>query len=214
MCTAGAHVALAIALSTSHCASVPPAIHATLRIYKHAPHPSEHHYLPSRFPAASLQDLTAVSASGSYITSVTGERILDFACGIGATSTGHSHPALAAAIARQAETFLFAQQNCVPYHQTLCDSVEALRSIMPENLDRFFFTNSGSEAVDNAVKIARHATRRPNIITFEGAFHGRTVAAMSLTMSKVIISQNMHPKMPGVIVAPFPNCLHCQVRES
>ena len=153
-----------------------------------------------------------MSASGSHITSADGQRYLDFSCGIGVTSTGHSHPDVAAAIARQASTFLFAQQNCVPYHPAMCDSIAALRSILPANLEQILFTNSGAEAVDNAVKVTRHATQRPNVIVFEGSFHGRTVAAMSLTTSKAVYSQGMHPKMPAVVVTPFPDRLHFQAR--
>jgi 4-aminobutyrate aminotransferase len=160
-----------------------------------------------------VQDFVAESASGSYIKCAdTGKDYLDLACGIGVTSTGHSHPAVASAIAKQAETFLFAQQNCSPFHAPLINSIKSLKRILPENLEKLFFTNSGSEAVDNAVKIARFATGRPNIIVFDGSFHGRTVGAMSLTTSKTIFSQGMQIKMPGVVVAPYPNCLHCPVR--
>ena len=161
-----------------------------------------------------LQDFSAASASGSYITCAdTGKQYLDMACGIGVTSTGHSHPAVSSAIAKQAETFLFAQQNCSPYHAALVNSIKSLKRVIPENLDKMFFTNSGSEAIDNAVKIARFATGKPNIIVFDGSFHGRTVGAMSLTTSKTIFSQGMQIKMPGVVVAPFPFCLHCPVRS-
>ena len=111
-----------------------------------------------------VQNLVADSAAGSFITDQTGKQYLDLACGIGVTSTGHSHPAVASAISQQAERHLFAQQNCAPYHAALVNSITSLQRVVPSNLTKFFFTNSGSEAVDNAVKIARFATQRPNII--------------------------------------------------
>eukprot|EP00882_Tetradesmus_deserticola_P008730 GHRQ01009207.1.p1 GENE.GHRQ01009207.1~~GHRQ01009207.1.p1 ORF type:complete len:109 (+),score=39.78 GHRQ01009207.1:1093-1419(+) len=82
---------------------------------------------------------------------------------------------------------------------------------MPPLLNKYFYCNSGSEAVDNAVKIARAATGRDCIIAFDGGFHGRSIGAMALTSSKVIYRQHFGPLMPGVHVAPYPYCLHCKV---
>lgn len=163
---------------------------------------------------AKFNDLVAASAVGSYVVSEAGTRYLDAASGIGVTSTGHCHPRVVSAIQRQTGTLLFAQQNCTPYHRALVDAVAALRCILPANLDQLLFLSSGSEAVDNAVKVARAATGRPNIITFDGAYHGRTVCAMSCTSSKTIYFQGMHPNMPGVIKAPYPYCLHCPTRRA
>lgn len=152
----------------------------------------------------------AQCASGVYVTATNGKRYLDFTSGIGATSTGHSHPVVASAIAEQAKTHLFAQQNCIPGTVARARAAESLRRVLPSHLEQVILVNSGSEAVDQAVKIARHATRKPNIIAFAGSFHGRTVAAMSLSTSKSIYSKTMHT-MHGTIVAPFPACLHCPV---
>ena len=162
------------------------------------------------------QDFVAESAHGAYITGRDGERYLDFASGIGATSTGHSHPRVAGAIAAQAQSFLFAQQNCVPYHPARAAAAESLQRILPRHLRTVFLVNSGSEAVDNALKIARHATGRPNVIVFDGAFHGRTIAAMCMSVSKAVFAQRMAQgcRMPGLIVAPFPNCESHSVRTS
>lgn len=126
-------------------------------------------------PAVYVQDLVVESASGSYVVSHKGEAYLDAASGIGVTSTGHCHPRVVAAVTAQTASALFAQQNCTPYHQALNDVVAGLDRVLPPNLDKYLFVSSGSEAVDNAVKIARHATRRPNVIVFDGAFHGRTI---------------------------------------
>ena len=82
--------------------------------------------------------------------------------------------------------------------------VNELRTIVPTSIDGFFFSNSGAEAVEGAIKLARHATGRPNIIVFQGSFHGRTVGTMSLTTSKTIYRAGYQPLMPGVFVAPYP----------
>jgi 4-aminobutyrate aminotransferase len=86
----------------------------------------------------------------------------------------------------------------------MLELVEEMRTIVPESLDGFFFSNSGAEAVEGALKLARHATGRPNVIVFQGSFHGRTVATMSMTTSKTIYRAGYQPLMPGVFVTPFP----------
>jgi 4-aminobutyrate aminotransferase len=90
------------------------------------------------------------------------------------------------------------------YHHPLLDLVGELRQIVHPSLDGFFFSNSGAEAIEGALKLARQATGRPNVIVFQGSFHGRTVATMSLTTSKTIYRAGYQPLMPGVFVAPFP----------
>lgn len=170
----------------------------------------------ARSPAAvgKFNDMVAVSGRGSYVYDSADRKYLDVASGIGVTSTGHSHPAVVKAISDQAGALLFAQQNCTPMHQPLIDLTGRLADVLPANLDQYLFFSSGSEAVDNAVKIARNATGRPNIITFDGAFHGRTVCAMSLTASKAIYKQGMHPFMPSAVFTPYPYCLHCPTRKA
>ena len=112
---------------------------------------------------------------------------------------------------RQASQIAHAQQNIFGAHAALADFVAELNHVVPRDLQRYFLCNSGSEAVDNAVKIARAATGgRPNVVAFDGGFHGRTIGAMSLTTSKVVYRQNMGPGIPGVHVAPYPYCLHCK----
>ncbi len=142
-------------------------------------------------------------AEGSYVYDQDGTQYLDFTCGIGVTNTGHCHPAIVAAIRRQAGRLLHGQVNIV-FHEPLLELVEELRKILPPHLDGFFFSNSGAEAVEGAVKLARHATGKPNVIVFQGSFHGRTVGTMSLTTSKTIYRAGYQPLMPGVFVAPYP----------
>jgi 4-aminobutyrate aminotransferase len=97
----------------------------------------------------------------------------------------------------------------------MLELIEKLQPKMPsKSLDTFFFWNSGSEAVEAAVKLARHATKKQNIIVFQGSYHGRTIGTMSLTTSKTIYGAGYGPLMSGVHVAPFPYCNQCAVHKS
>jgi 4-aminobutyrate aminotransferase len=140
---------------------------------------------------------------GAYLYTTEGRKLLDFTCGIGVTNTGHCHPKVVAAVQKQAAKLLHGQANIV-IHQPMLDLIAELRQVFPEYLDGYFFSNSGAEAVEGAVKLARMATGRSNIVVFQGSFHGRTVGTMSLTTSKTIYRAGFQPLMPGVFVAPFP----------
>jgi 4-aminobutyrate aminotransferase len=142
-------------------------------------------------------------AEGCYVYDQDGTPFLDFTCGIGVTNTGHCHPRVVEAIRKQAGLLIHGQANIV-MHEPMLELVHELRQIVHPSLDGFFFTNSGAEAIEGAIKLARHATGRPNIIVFQGSFHGRTVGTMSLTTSKTIYRVGYQPLMPGVIVAPYP----------
>jgi 4-aminobutyrate aminotransferase len=142
-------------------------------------------------------------AEGPYIYSADGQRYLDFTCGIGVTNTGHCHPRVVAAAQEQVGKLIHGQANIV-YHKPMLDLVEQLLTVVPQSLDTFFFSNSGAEAIEAAVKLARAASGRPNVITFQGAFHGRTNAAMALTSSKAAYRARYAPLMAGVHHAPFP----------
>jgi 4-aminobutyrate aminotransferase len=150
-----------------------------------------------------ITPLVVDRGEGCYLYTTDGAAYLDFTCGIGVTNTGHCHPRVVEAIRKQAGLLLHGQVNIV-FHQPLLDLVNEMRTIVPPGLDGFFFSNSGAEAVEGAVKLARHATGRPNIIVFQGSFHGRTVGTMSLTTSKTIYRAGYQPLMPGVFVAPYP----------
>jgi len=147
--------------------------------------------------------IIAERAEGAYVYDQDGSRYLDFTCGIGVTNTGHCHPKVVQAVQEQAAKLLHGQVNIV-YHKPLLELVRELRTIVPPALDCFFFSNSGAEAIEGAVKLARHATGRPNIIVFQGSFHGRTGMTMALTTSKTIYRAGYQPLPAGVFVAPYP----------
>jgi 4-aminobutyrate aminotransferase len=140
---------------------------------------------------------------GCYLYDHDENAYLDFTCGIGVTNTGHCHPKVVQAIQAQAEKILHAQVNIV-LHEPLLELIGELTQVVPPSIDGFFFSNSGAEAVEGAIKLARQVTGRPNIIVFQGSFHGRTVGTMSLTTSKTIYRIGYQPLMPGVFVAPYP----------
>ncbi len=147
--------------------------------------------------------LVVERGEGAYLYDVNGRRYLDFTSGIGVTNTGHAHPRVVRAVQEQAAKLLHGQVNIVR-HLPILQLAEKLRAIVPSPLDRFFFSNSGAEAVEASIKLARHATGRPNIIAFQGSFHGRTVATMSLTSSKTVYRVGYQPLMAGVFFAPYP----------
>ena len=150
-----------------------------------------------------LSGVEVDKASGSCVFDREGKSYLDFTSGIGVTNTGHSHPNIVKAIKGQAEKFLFAQMNCV-VNPLAHELATALNNITPPHIDTFFFSNSGAEATEAAVKLARSATSKQNIIVFQGSFHGRTHLSMAMTTSKTIYRKNYQPLPSGVFVAPFP----------
>ncbi|MGB9668793.1 MAG: aspartate aminotransferase family protein [Anaerolineales bacterium] len=148
-------------------------------------------------------EIIADHAKGCWVFDINGAKYLDFTCGIGVTNTGHCHPAVVAAIQQQASNLIHGQINIIK-HKPILELVEQLKTIVPPEIDRFFFTNSGAEAIEGALKLARHATKRSNIIVFQGSFHGRTIGTSSMTTSKTIYRAGYQPLMPGVFVAPYP----------
>lgn len=147
--------------------------------------------------------LVAERGEGVYLFDAEGRRYLDFTAGIGVTSTGHCHPRVVAAAQEQVERLIHGQYTTV-MHRPLQRLVERLGEVLPDGLDCLFFANSGSEAVEAALRLARQATGRPNVVVFQGGFHGRTVAAASLTTSGTRFRAGFSPLMSGVHVAPFP----------
>jgi 4-aminobutyrate aminotransferase len=148
--------------------------------------------------------LVAESGRGCVITDVDGNRYLDFAAGIAVASTGHGHPAVVAAIKEQAERLIHIAATDF-YEPTYVALSERLAAIAPfREKARVFLTNSGTEAVEGAIKLARYHTHRPGIIAFEGAFHGRTLGALSLTNSKIKQRAGFGPLLPMVEHSPFP----------
>lgn len=150
-----------------------------------------------------LTDVKPVRGAGAYLYDEAGNAYLDFTSGIGVTNTGHAHPRVVEAVKEQAEALLFAQVNIVT-SPTLERLANALSAVIHPSLDSYFFSNSGAEAIEAAVKLARHATSRANIVVFQGSFHGRTAQAMALTTSKTVYRHRYQPLPAGVFVAPFP----------
>jgi 4-aminobutyrate aminotransferase len=147
--------------------------------------------------------IQAEKAEGCYIYALDGKKYLDFTCGIGVTNTGHCHPKVVEAIRQQAGLFLHAQANIV-IHKPMLQLIAELRTVVHPSIDGFFFSNSGAEAVEGAVKLARAATGRTNIIVFQGSFHGRTAGTMALTTSKTIYRSGYQPLPAGVFASPYP----------
>lgn len=156
--------------------------------------------------------IQAERAEGCYIHAVDGKKYLDFTCGIGVTNTGHCHPKVVEAIRAQAGSFIHAQANIV-IHKPMLELIEQLRQIVPAAIDGFFFSNSGAEAVEGAVKLARAASGKTNIIVFSGSFHGRTSGTMALTTSKTIYRAGFQPLPAGVFVTPYPYCYKLGMNE-
>ena len=144
-------------------------------------------------------------ALNATITDVDGNTFIDFAGGVGVINVGHCHPKIVGAIQEQAATFVHTDFTVVPY-ASYVELAERLGELAPfTGPTRAAFFNSGAEAVENAVKIARLATGRPAVIAFEAAFHGRTLLAMTMTSKVHPYKTGMAPFAPEVYRAPFPN---------
>lgn len=149
--------------------------------------------------------LVVERGEGPWVIDVDGNRYLDFMAGIAVASTGHSHPKVVSAIKEAADKFL---HICATdfYYESFAAVCEKLAGYVPAmGKKRVFLTNSGTEAVEGAIKLARYHTKRQQIIAFKGAFHGRTLGATSLTCSKVKQRAFFGPLLPGVTHVPFPN---------
>jgi 4-aminobutyrate aminotransferase len=151
-----------------------------------------------------VTDLPVVSGSGCTVTTEDGTAYLDFTGGIAVVSTGHCHPRVVEAIREQAGKFIHAQVNC--YRHPLLEQLGArLADVTPGSIDTFFYANSGAEATEAAVKLAKQVTGRPNVIVFSGSFHGRSHLTMAMTTSKHGYRAGHQPLPAGVFVAPFPH---------
>lgn len=141
---------------------------------------------------------------GTEVWDVDGNRFLDFMAGIAVVSTGHSHPEVVKAIQEQVEKFIHISSDF--YHESWVKLGERLAGIAPfKEKSTSFMTNSGTEAVETAIKLARFHTGRSNFIGFTGAFHGRTMGAVTFTASKPTYHRGFYPLMNGVVHAPYPN---------
>jgi 4-aminobutyrate aminotransferase len=149
-------------------------------------------------------DLVVESAEGAHLHTVDGRDVLDFGCGIGVTNLGHRHPAVVAAVHEQVDRLW--HTSVTAFHPQMIEAAAALVSITPPSLDQVFLNNTGAEAVEGAIKLARRSTGRSDIIAFVGAFHGRTYGALSVTASKAAYRRGMGPLLPGVHHIRYPYC--------
>lgn len=139
---------------------------------------------------------------GAYLISNDGKKYLDFACGIAVTNLGHCHPKVVAAAVKQVENLIHAGAGIVYYEANVL-LAEKLSKICPAGLNMSFFCQSGTEAVEGAIKLAKYVKNKPGIIAFEGGFHGRTLGALSLTTSKKKYRDRYEPLLPNVFIAPY-----------
>ncbi len=152
-----------------------------------------------------ITDLAVDHGAGSWLVTTDGVRYLDYSSGIGVTNTGHAHPTVVAAIQAQAARLLHGQQNIV-YHEPGLRLYERLRHVLPGGPWQAFLSNSGAEAVEAAVKLARSATGRPVMMAFRYGFHGRTAQTMALTAAKDVYRAAFEPLPGSVYHADYPYC--------
>lgn len=147
-------------------------------------------------------EIEVVAADGSYITAADGRRYLDFACGIAVSNLGHQPPAVKRAMLEQLDKFWHA--GATFRYETIVLAAERLGQVTPPGIDSFVFMNSGAEAVETAVKLARKTSGRQGIMTFRGGFHGRSMGSVSYTTSKAKYRQGYHPLVGSVFTSAFP----------
>jgi len=152
-----------------------------------------------------ITNIDVERGEGAWLITRDGRRILDYSSGIGVANTGHAHPRVVAAIQAQAAKLLHGQQNIV-YHEPGLRLHERLQRVLPGGPWGAFLSNSGAEAVEAAVKLARVATGRPVVVAFRGGYHGRTAQTMALTTAKNIYRGEFEPLPGSVYHTPFPYC--------
>jgi 4-aminobutyrate aminotransferase len=156
-------------------------------------------------------DLEILSGQGAWVTDVEGERYLDFACGISVVNAGHNHPDIVAA-ARDQFDRLWHAGGAFRY-DSLVTAAEKILTVTPNSIERLFFMNSGAEAVEASIKLARKTTGRQGVVVFRGGFHGRTMGSVTYTTSRAKYRQGYHPLLPSVFVTPFPHPFHWGMTE-
>lgn len=148
-------------------------------------------------------EVEIVEGKGSWVTDSTGKQYLDFACGIATTNLGHRPDDVVAAAQAQLNKLWHAGGAFL--YEPLVTAAEKLVSVTPDSIEKVFFMNSGAEAVEGSIKLARKVTGRQGIITFRGGFHGRTMGSVTYTTSKAKYRQGYHPLVPSTFVVPFPH---------
>ena len=168
---------------------------------------SDHRYISPSYTRS--YPLVVRSAKGAIVEDVDGNRFLDFSAGIAVCSTGHCHPDVVRAIQKQAESLIHMSGTDF-YYEHMPQLARKLESLMPDGKSwRCFFGNSGAEAIEAAMKLARYSTGRWQFIAFQSSFHGRTMGALSLTSSKPVQRKGFGPLVPGVTHIPYANCYRC-----
>jgi len=153
--------------------------------------------------------LVAARGEGAIVEDVDGNRFLDFNAGIAVVATGHCHPRVVEAVQRQAARLIHMSGTDF-YYDELVRLAEKLAALAPGGVPRrVSFGNSGAEAVEGALKLARYHTGRQRFLAFLGAFHGRTMGALSLTARKAVQRRGFGPLVPGAVHAPYPYCYRC-----
>ena len=148
-------------------------------------------------------DLHVVRAAGTRVHDVSGREYLDFCTGTATTTLGHNHPGVMERMRRQLEAFV--HSGCTWLYEPIVEAAEALARVTPPRIESFFFSNSGAEAVEGAVKVAKYATGRQGVVAFRGGFHGRTSGSVAFTTSKAFYRDPYHPILPSVFITAFPH---------
>jgi 4-aminobutyrate aminotransferase len=161
-----------------------------------------------------IYPLVVKRARGVWVEDVDSNQFLDFTSGIAVNNTGHCHPKIVEAIHQQAELLIHMSGSDF-YYGLQSDLAAKLADITPGRKEkRVFFGNSGAEAIEAALKLARYHTKRPRVLAFLGAFHGRTMGALSLTASKVIHEKGFSPLVPGITHVPYAYCYRCPYHKA
>jgi 4-aminobutyrate aminotransferase len=165
--------------------------------------------------AKDFPNLPVVKSEGLFYLGIDGRKYLDFTSGIATENTGHRHPKVVAAIKDQVDHLLHGPIGIINY-ESILQLAKKMKAVLPEPLNCFFFGNSGAEAIEGAVKLARHVTKRPYVISFLGGFHGRTMGALSLTTSKskyrkhLPVGANMSYQLPYANPAQTPEGMNAE----
>jgi 4-aminobutyrate aminotransferase len=155
--------------------------------------------------------ISVVRGEGVSVYSSDGRSWMDFSSGLATLPLGHNHPRVVAAAKSQMETLI--HTGGIYFNEATVAAAEKLVSITSPGLDRLFFSNSGAEAVEGALKVARFVTGRQGILSFTRAFHGRTLGALSVTTSSAAYRRKYHPLLPSVYQVPYPYCFRCPFRQ-
>jgi len=165
--------------------------------------------MPLRLAPSMAKDhpnLPVVKEEGCYYYGVDGKQYLDFTSGIATTNVGHRHPKVVQAIKDGADSLAHGPSGVIIY-ESILKLADQLAEILPGDLDTFFFGNSGTEAIEGAIKLAKHATKRPYVVSFIGCFHGRSMGALSVTTSKSKYRKFLNPS--GSYQIPYANVSEC-----